>query len=125
MTMRKRLSTIWLALFLLPYLCFSVIGDLPHQHGRHGLFQPWHQTLQAAVPTAGSAIVANPGSDGDDAEHCPLCQVQAALSACAAISVTLDTLPVIAALYINTEQHLTIRSLSSPTSARAPPVSLS
>lgn len=123
MTMRKRLSTIWLALFFLPYLCFSVIGDLPHQHGRYGVFQLSLQALHAAMPATGSAIAADPGSDGNDADHCSLCQVQATFSACASLGISPCATPLVATPCINTDHQLTPDALTGSSSSRAPPFS--
>lgn len=123
--MHKRLSTIWLALFLLPYLCFAVIGDLPHMHGRHGGFVPTSHAVFASEALTGSAMVLDLGSDENDPAHCSICQVQAAFSACASTIISPCTVPIIASPVIANAQYLTARSILTLSASRAPPTSLS
>ncbi len=82
--MRYRLCKSWLLLTLFPYLCFALIGLVPHTHGHeHG-----QAPLTMLTETASSGTAQALSSvDGDDADHCSLCQVQANIAACGPLAL--------------------------------------
>jgi hypothetical protein len=73
---RRRFSSIYLQLTLVPYLCIAVFGMLPHAHGGQGLFFAPMGCCCAAclakanVPTLGTV------------DNCALCQWQNAALVC-------------------------------------------
>lgn len=78
--MRYRLCKSWLLLTLFPYLCFALIGLVPHTHGHPQATTPL--CAQSGTSSFGH-LGALPVDDDDDADHCSLCQVQANIAACA------------------------------------------
>ncbi len=114
----RRYSTTWLVLCLLPYLCFALIGELPHQHG-HGAASACRRTLTATTP--GMTLTAA----DNDCDHCPLCEAQAAFGACAALPIVHLVVPVTCTPRIIVHRALAQRHLAPLTASRAPPASLS
>lgn len=116
--------TIWLMLLLVPYLCFTVIGELPHQHGHPDRSHTASLHALCSSPL-GTSWITNEGGEDNDGSHCPICIVQAAFSACASVSVPQYCLPVTQTPETAIFRVCIIRTLPILLPSRAPPELLS
>ncbi len=115
---RKFYTTTWLALALLPYLFFSMLESFPHQHGEHG--GVLCACCQCCAQCGGGNAAGTSVTDAN-AQPCPLCQVQVAISACAQIIVHTST-PLTFSAAVPVESGLPSPTpLSTITCSRAPP----
>ena len=108
-----------MVLLVVPYLCFAVIGEMPHEHGQSG-----SSSLPYSV-AAGLTNIEHPchtvGNIDIAGGQCPLCLAQASLSACASPSMPVYLLPGMVLTQSMAGNALTIRTLLLATSSRAPP----
>jgi hypothetical protein len=119
LNVRQRLSSVWLLILTLAYLCSAIISGLPHVH-EHGnaVFFPAHVPVTA--PATGVAMTTG-DSDPCDDDHCIICQAQESLAACASFALPVIALPSPPSTPVLTPATLQVRSITVLTSSRAPP----
>ena len=113
------MPTWWAYLALIPFLCFTAVAVLPHQHGQHRSVGSSY--LTPGLSSVHSTLFA-PAATDDDADGCALCQVQMVFANCVFTHTVFIFAPAWQHQRISPVEKLLPRTVLIDSSARGPPL---